>query len=600
MIITRIAASNAFKYAKLDISDIPQKGVIAISGDNEAGKSSIGEIICFALFGKTFSLAEEDLEKAIRWGEHNCSLTVGFSVGDDAEYEVFRFLDEEKKLGARLSVKGEETPMVTGMHQVTDAICDLIGFDFNEFLETFYLAQREIIKPHPHSEALKSIAGLTVLEQISEELENQNDDDGASSEELQQRISEINTELSELNIDKGLISELEQEKSAITSSSERIQNATRELDSAADNYREALEETGATGSGGGLYGFLKLALLLCVVAFGVAWFMVTQQPNAELTTKITPFLSANGIDAQMLMFGAAGPGVLFVVLWIIGNPAENRSKKLQPVAEVLAAKIRETWTIKGDGMDDAPLDDERINRFADRMDAGLGALEEVDEVVEIELARLRSGLETEQNRLAEIDDQISNENSRCETSDQLILEKNELDQQVSAIVKLHKVREISQRLLKGASNHVVKRFNSDLREFAARTLPLFTGNRYEHLRVEDDLNVRVFSNRKRDFMDLSEISAGTQRQIMLALRLALAKELADTAVVGSQFMFLDEPFAFFDETRTRDTLKVLLDISDKVSQVWVVNQEYSADQEFALHIQCDDSSDNLIHPAPIA
>lgn len=598
MIITRVAASNAFKYQTLEITDIPKKGVIAISGDNETGKSSIGEIICFALFGKTFSLAEEDLVKAIRWGEHNCSLTVNFTAGDDTEYEVFRFLDGEKKLGAKLSVKGQSTPIATGMQQVTDAVANLVGFDFNEFLETFYLAQREIIKPHPHSEALRSIAGLTVLDLVAKQLESQKDDGGVDSEAQQDRINYIVNVLSDLNLDENLLADLNQEKKSIQDIADNIENASKDLDASADNYREALEDLGT--SSGGFFSMIRILVLIAAGVLGSTWFLITQQPNSELAGLITPFLDAYGIKAQMLMFAGAGAGILFILLWIFGNPAENRAHKLKPVATILATNIRDTWALKSEAMEDVPLDDERINRFADRMDAGLGSLAEVDEIMEIELARLRRGLEAEQARLAEINDKANSESSRRETLSQLNQEKSELDQKIAATQQQGKVREVSQALLKGAANHVVKRFNSDLREFAARTLPLFTGNRYEHLRVEDDLNVRVFSNRKRDFMDLAEISAGTQRQIMLALRLALAKELADTAVKGNQFMFLDEPFAFFDETRTRDTLKVLMDISETVTQVWVVNQKYSPDQEFAMHIECVEDSDHLIYPKPTA
>ena len=68
-------------------------------------------------------------------------------------------------------------------------------------------------------------------------------------------------------------------------------------------------------------------------------------------------------------------------------------------------------------------------------------------------------------------------------------------------------------------------FNRDIRDLVGRTLPLFTDGRYEHLQIGEDLGVRVFSSEKRDFMDLDEVSSGTQRQIMLALRLALSQKL---------------------------------------------------------------------------
>ncbi len=62
MIINRLKAENVLKYARLELDPIPAAGLIAIIGDNESGKSSIGESICFALFGRTFSLDTGDLE----------------------------------------------------------------------------------------------------------------------------------------------------------------------------------------------------------------------------------------------------------------------------------------------------------------------------------------------------------------------------------------------------------------------------------------------------------------------------------------------------------------------------------------------------------
>jgi exonuclease SbcC len=105
----------------------------------------------------------------------------------------------------------------------------------------------------------------------------------------------------------------------------------------------------------------------------------------------------------------------------------------------------------------------------------------------------------------------------------------------------------------------------------------------------------VFSSAKRDFMDLEEVSSGTQRQIMLALRLALSKKLLSRTVKGKQFAFLDEPFAFFDDGRTRKALHALTDIGDDISQVWIVAQDFpdNCDVKFDTMINCDPRSNIL-------
>ena len=125
-----------------------------------------------------------------------------------------------------------------------------------------------------------------------------------------------------------------------------------------------------------------------------------------------------------------------------------------------------------------------------------------------------------------------------------------------------------------------------MREHVSRTLPLFTENRYEHLQIDDDLTVRVFSNAKLGFLDLDEISSGTQRQIMLAVRLALSQEMVCRKVRGRQFTILDEPFAFFDAERTEKSLSALPKVSQDLTQVWIIAQSFPENMEFDRVIEC--------------
>ena len=98
-------------------------------------------------------------------------------------------------------------------------------------------------------------------------------------------------------------------------------------------------------------------------------------------------------------------------------------------------------------------------------------------------------------------------------------------------------------------------------------------------------------------MDLDEISSGTQRQIMLAVRLALSQELINRTVEGEQFVFLDEPFAFFDEQRTRSALAVLPTLSDEITQTWIVSQSFPTDMGFNVRLECLRDATSLTGPA---
>jgi hypothetical protein len=175
MIIERVPAENVLKYVGLDLEQIPPRGLIAMIGGNESGKSNIGESFCFGLFGRTFSPGPGELDKIIRLGESRCAIKLDFRTPDGNRYQVARFLDALGSHGASISRPGEQ-PLVRGVEAVAErASKDLIGFGYPELTESFYLAQREISTPKPHSDAVKAMAGIDVLERVAADCRRERD-----------------------------------------------------------------------------------------------------------------------------------------------------------------------------------------------------------------------------------------------------------------------------------------------------------------------------------------------------------------------------------------------------------------------------------------
>ena len=69
-------------------------------------------------------------------------------------------------------------------------------------------------------------------------------------------------------------------------------------------------------------------------------------------------------------------------------------------------------------------------------------------------------------------------------------------------------------------------------------------------------------------------------------RIALSETLVDRLERGPQFLFLDEPFAFFDAQRTRSTLAALPRLSGSLPQIWIAAQEPPAGVEPELALRC--------------
>lgn len=210
-----------------------------------------------------------------------------------------------------------------------------------------------------------------------------------------------------------------------------------------------------------------------------------------------------------------------------------------------------------------------------------------------EIAELERDVRAADGAVTKLHQAIPVEQERRRKAEHLQGLNQGLQSRIEELRREIEVRNLGRDLLEDGIQHISRHFNHEVRNLVGKTLPLLTSNRYEHLQIDETLRVRVFSGEKHDFLDLEEISSGTQRQIMLAVRLALAQQLVRNAIDGKQFIFLDEPFAFFDEQRMRDSLAVLPTLSGDVTQTFIVAQEFPDDTRLNLHIRCEHDQTDL-------
>jgi len=615
MIITSVEAHNVLKYAELHLENLPAAGIIAISGLNESGKSTIGETICFALFGRTFSLGSDELDKVLRWGEDHCSVNVGFRI-DDTDYQLARFLDRDGNHSARLSLAGEEEPIARGTAAVAEKLFDLLGYEFEEFVESFYLAQREITTPHPHSLAVKIMAGIAPIEYVSSEFEDQIDKHKEMLDELNAEIDSLDSEMAELGFEEGALVELEELRNSVEQTLRHNHDNIESLEGSSRTYIENQAALASLGRGRARARFLRTISLLLALVLGGAWALLTFRPATEQAVWLAGQLQTRLPQWRpeflpYLGIAAAGLAGLMLLFWILAGVRSGRMRDLVKdsagLARVmeLARSISDTGRPEGQAeAGEAPAEGDEPERIGaarperpddmlyatlySRVEDASATAQEVRGYADAELAWLRDLAQRQQQRIAAMNHEVDLEMDKLRQAARLQEALDALREKSAGIEAQIARRERAIELLEGASKHLSNNFNRDVRDLVSRTLPIFTQDRYEHLRIDEGLNVRVFSSEKRDFMDLEEISSGTQRQIMLALRLALSQKLMSRTVEGDQFAFLDEPFAFFDDERTRHALNALRRMGDGLSQIWIVAQTFpaGAEQGFAARIQC--------------
>ncbi|MDH3603191.1 MAG: AAA family ATPase [Candidatus Tectomicrobia bacterium] len=741
MIINRIRSEHVLKYAELDLNHLPPGGLIAVSGLNESGKSTIGEIVCFALFGRTFSLRPDEIVKIIRWDEPRGSASVDFSINDE-RYCVSRFLDDNGTQGARLSKIGDDTPLARGVDAVHEALADLIGFSFDEFIESFYLAQREITTPHPHSTAVKRMAGIAALERVTTVAELEIDHEHTSIAATQALIDDLETIRSELEFDDARLPQLESEHKAKTAEQAQERRQVAELEAAVALYEDtatrvataikpvadlsdqssfqdwktrvsALENElsaidqphpdAATLSPGDLIVFVQstqarlegfhpikdraglyrdhlayllserrerpvtapdvkpladqqaelsqdfdaatrsrrtarlgftFLLILAIVGWAL-WGLLVAAADAQIFQHLSDWLQhtvGNGpFSAPSIMASAAAILTLGAMLWGL------RSRRLQAKIGHLHHSSNDVETERRmaqreaeaiDHLDTMPFAQavDALERMRDpaighlvrmcRRDAGAVCLDTdaidtmrrtLESLASAQNTRLQGACEQMTHTASSVNANMARRQTELEALGKSLEQERERRQKVDeleAIIKGHQrqiasherrieARRLACDLIEGGCRHIAKMFNRDVRGLVSRTLPLLTEGRYEHLKIDDNLNVQVFSSVKRDFMNLEEISSGTQRQIMLAVRLALSQEFINTTLERHQFIFLDEPFAFFDQERTRAALQALPELSHDLRQIWIVAQEFPENFPFDAHVRCKKELDRL-------
>lgn len=142
--------------ATLDFEAFGREGLFLISGDTGAGKTSIFDAICFALFGTAsgdnrsgamlrsdFASPDSKTEVVLRFSFQNKSYT----LTRNPEYQRPRKRGEgftKESANASLSLPGGR--LVSGFREVDHYIIDLLGINRDQFCQTAMLAQGDFLK----------------------------------------------------------------------------------------------------------------------------------------------------------------------------------------------------------------------------------------------------------------------------------------------------------------------------------------------------------------------------------------------------------------------------------------------------------------------
>jgi exonuclease SbcC len=223
MKILNLNAENFMKFAKIELNKFPQKGLLGIFGENESGKSTLGDAIFFALYGQTSKCSDKNLGAVIKWGEEACKTRIDFLIPSDPQssgyensqvYTLTREIYSDNTQKAHLLLNNKMA--ANGWAAVNKAVNRILGFNHNDFRFTSFMAQKEIdliYKSIQQSEkVINSLLKTDLINNAIESLDKYEKNLKTSISEKMEKKSKLDSEMDEI---RELLNEADQIQSKI-------------------------------------------------------------------------------------------------------------------------------------------------------------------------------------------------------------------------------------------------------------------------------------------------------------------------------------------------------------------------------------------------
>ncbi len=609
MIIQSIYAENFRRYTQLSIEKIPMQGVITVDGANEAGKSTISDALCFALFGRTFSIQTQNANKLVNWQAEYCVTKINFRKSGKY-YSLTRRCDKEGHSSAQLFDNNKRI-LAASLNEVNKQLKLILGYDYSTFADSFYLMQKELTVPNKTS--LKNMVGINQYYHLIEECIASNRKIKQQLRQLQPQLEQHDQDIAIMKLDETWLPDLVEGREILETLNHKKQKYLHLLDQTLNvyphdriPYRKMLPRYR-------LINGLTNLLLPVLIMVWLWWTGLEFFPQWMAILPALPFDMPEVNNSSLLKIGltiaASYTACLSYSWWLDGNVIDPLRKKGKEIQAILNATFKH---IEYD-MDDIPkrikvmlLEKaqtpsllpqvnvrkvmgkqfiKKLSQYHYNRKQAHSALKEIQHI----LIRQRNHISYHQSLLNTAIDQ---EMQRTHRAGNLRKEYMQIKRHIQQHQRHRKVNIHAINLLDTAAQKFLTQFNQVITKNSSRMLPSFTNGRYSQIKIDKNLKVSIYANQIADFIDFDEVSSGTQRQIMLSLRFAMSEQLAVNKDNQHQFILLDEPFAFFDQQRSRETLLALPEVSPIVNQVWVFSQEFPK-IEVAKTIHCNTNSTEL-------
>lgn len=514
----QINEAKIFNFGKLQNCSFQfAPGINVIYGENEAGKSTLSAFLKGMLFGMEKGrgkAADNPYRRYEPWHAPTFySGALRFTVDGKPFYLERNFYYKEKREILRNEADGEELSVACG-----DLSMLLGGIRETDFCSTYVVPQSgaatgtelsEILAEF-YSDASGSGDGNLPVKKALQALQNKKKElnaDLKNEKNAKEKVlydCRLERELLEREIEKikPEVAEAERElkrlEAAKTAQMERYVRAQKP-----EEARET-ENKGRGKRGGMAVVFLFLGLLLLIFGGFLVW------KDTALT------LQAAGILAASLVcfFGAGG-------LFARARAADG-------------------------GAQDAEAIDWEQEENADSEDTY------TEEAEPDGIQTVRKLLESRSESLREKEVRLFNLKEQEKEAEAQSVREREINLDLAAL-------ELAAQEIERISTELAGQHGDTLEKEIAKLMALFTGNRYDTVRVGENGKLIVSTEGKE--VPPEALSRGTLEQIYLAFRIAVGRTITREERMP---VFLDEAFAMYDDRRLKETLRALSALDEQI------------------------------------
>lgn len=514
----QINEAKIFNFGKLQNCSFQfAPGINVIYGENEAGKSTLSAFLKGMLFGMEKGrgkAADNPYRRYEPW--HAPAFYSGalrFTVDGKPFYLERNFYYKEKREILRNEADGEELSVACG-----DLSMLLGGIRETDFCSTYVVPQSgaatgtelsEILAEF-YSDAAGSGDGNLPVKKALQALQNKKKELNADLKNEKNAKEKV---LYDCRLERKLLErEIEKIKPEVAEAERELKRLEAAKKAQMERYVRAqepeeareTENKGRSKRGGMAVVFLFLGLLLLIFSGFLVW------KDTALT------LQAAGILAASLVcfFGAGG-------LFARARAADG-------------------------GAQDAEAIDWEQEENADSEDTY------TEEAEPDGIQTVRKLLESRSESLREKEVRLFNLKEQEKEAEAQSVREREINLDLAAL-------ELAAQEIERISTELAGRHGDTLEKEIAKLMALFTGNRYDTVRVGENGKLIVSTEGKE--VPPEALSRGTLEQIYLAFRIAVGRTITREERMP---VFLDEAFAMYDDRRLKETLRALSALDEQI------------------------------------